>query len=79
MSMANVARGELLRRQDRLPEADQALARGVELARGGNAKFELAYGLLTHAEVKSRLGDVPPCPTCWRRPAWWPMRAPTRA
>ncbi len=62
MSMANVARGELLRRQDRLPEADQALARGVELARGGNAKFELAYGLLTHAGVMSRLGDAAEVP-----------------
>ena len=57
MSMAYVARGKLLQNQDRLTEADQALARGIELARAGDAKFDLSYGLLTHAGVKSGLGD----------------------
>jgi LuxR family maltose regulon positive regulatory protein len=57
MSMAHVARGKLLEGQGRLQEADEALARGVELARRGNAKFDLSYGLLTHAGVKGGLGD----------------------
>ena len=57
MSMAHVARGKLLERQDRLREADEALSRGIELARQGNAKFDLSYGLLTHAGVKGSLGD----------------------
>ena len=57
MSMTHVARGELLQRQDRLAEADEALARGIELARRGQAKLELSYGLLTHAGIKGSLGD----------------------
>ena len=57
MSMAHVARGKLLEGQGRLKEADEALARGTELARRGDAKFDLSYGLLTHAEVKGGLGD----------------------
>ena len=57
MSMVHVARGKLLERQGRLREADEALARGIELARRGNAKFDLSYGLLTHAGVKGALGD----------------------
>jgi LuxR family transcriptional regulator, maltose regulon positive regulatory protein len=55
--MADVARGKLLEGQGRLKEADEALAQGIELARRGDAKFDLAYGLLTHAEVKGGLGD----------------------
>ena len=57
MSMAHVARGKLLERQGGLREADEALTRGVELARRGDAKFDLSYGLLTHAGVKGALGD----------------------
>lgn len=57
MSMAHVARGKLLERQGRLREADEALAQGIELARRGDAKFDLSYGLLTHAGVKGGLGD----------------------
>jgi len=57
MSMAHVARGKLLERQSRLREADEVLARGIELARRGDAKFDLSYGLLTHAGVKGGLGD----------------------
>lgn len=57
MSMAHVARGKLLERQGRLREADEALAQGIELARRGDARFDLSYGLLTHAEVKGGLGD----------------------
>ena len=57
MSMTHVAMGDLLQSQDRWSEADEALTRGTELARRGNAKFDLAYGLLTHAGVKARLGD----------------------
>ena len=57
MSMTHVARGELLERQERWSEADEVLARGTELARRGNAKFDLSYGLLTHARVKGGLGD----------------------
>ncbi len=36
---------------------DFAAAQGIELARRGEAKFDLSYGLLTHAEVKGGLGD----------------------
>jgi LuxR family maltose regulon positive regulatory protein len=57
MSMAHVARGKLLEGQGRLRDADEALARGIELARRGDAKFDLSYGLLTHAGVKGSLGD----------------------
>src|SRR6266540_3945202 len=57
MSMAHVARGKLLEGQGRLREADDALAEGIELARRGDAKFDLSYGLLTHAEVKGGLRD----------------------
>jgi LuxR family transcriptional regulator, maltose regulon positive regulatory protein len=57
MSMAHVARGKLLESQGRLREADEALAEGIELARRGDAKFDLSYGLLTHAGVKGGLGD----------------------
>jgi ATP/maltotriose-dependent transcriptional regulator MalT len=57
MSMAHVARGKLLEGQGRLREADEALAEGIELARRGEARFDLSYGLLTHAEVKGGLGD----------------------
>ena len=57
MSMTHVARGELLQRQDRLDEADEALTRGAEPARRGNAKFDLSYALVIHAGVKARAGD----------------------
>ncbi len=57
LSMAHVARGKLLQGQGRLREADEALAQGIDLARRGDAKFDLSYGLLTHAEVKGGLGD----------------------
>jgi LuxR family maltose regulon positive regulatory protein len=57
MSMAHVARGKLLEAHGRLQEADEALAQGTALARRGDAKLDLAYGLLTHAEVKGGLGD----------------------
>jgi ATP/maltotriose-dependent transcriptional regulator MalT len=57
MSMAHVARGKLLEKAGRLEEADDALTRGIELARRGDARFELSYGLLTHAGVKGGLGD----------------------
>ena len=55
--MAHVARGKLLAGQAQLSEADDALANGITLARRGDAKFDLSYGLLTHAEVKGGLGD----------------------
>lgn len=54
MSMTHVARGELLQRQDRLDEADEALTRGTELARRGNAKFDLSYALVIHAGAGRR-------------------------
>jgi LuxR family maltose regulon positive regulatory protein len=57
MSMAHVARGKLLEGQGRLSEADEALTHGIEMARRGDAKFDITYGLLTHAEVKGGLGD----------------------
>jgi LuxR family transcriptional regulator, maltose regulon positive regulatory protein len=57
MSMAHVARGKLLEGQGQLKEADEALTQGIALARRGDAKFDLSYGLLTHSEVKGGLGD----------------------
>ena len=57
MSMTHVARGALLERQGHWAEADEALDRGTELARRGNAKFDHCYGLLTQARVKAALDD----------------------
>jgi LuxR family maltose regulon positive regulatory protein len=57
MSMTHVARGALLERQGQWSEADEALARGTELALRGNAKFDHCYGLLTQARVKAALDD----------------------
>ena len=59
MSMTHVARGKLLESQGQLREADDVLAQGIELARRGDAKFDLSYGLLTRAGVKGGLGDRP--------------------
>jgi LuxR family maltose regulon positive regulatory protein len=59
MAMGHVARGKLLESQRRPRDADEALARGIELARRGDAKFDLSYGLLTHAGVKGSLGERP--------------------
>ena len=57
MSMVHVARGKLHQNNDQVGEADDALTRGIELARRGNAMLDLSYGLLTHAGVKGNLGD----------------------
>ena len=57
LSMAHVARGKLLEAEGKLRDADDALAQGIVLARRGEAKFDLSYGLLTRAEVKGSLGD----------------------
>jgi len=57
LSMAHVALGKLLEGQGELREADDALAKGIALARRGEAKFDLSYGLLTRAEVKASFGD----------------------
>ena len=57
MSMTHVARGALLARRGHWMEADEALARGTELARRGNAKLDHCYGLLTHVRVRAALDD----------------------
>ena len=79
MSMAHVARGKLLESQGSLREADDVLARGTELARRGDAKFDLSYGLLTHAGVKGGLGDRRAARIFFGRRVRRPRRASTRA
>ncbi len=56
-AMAHIARGIHHERQGRLTDAEEELARGTELARRGDAKFEQVYGLAAHARLKGRLGD----------------------
>jgi hypothetical protein len=42
---------------DELSEAEEELVRGIELARRGDAKFELVYGLTAYARLKAAQGD----------------------
>jgi LuxR family maltose regulon positive regulatory protein len=51
-SLAHVVRGKLLERRGQQTEADTAMARATELARRGVSRLQLAYGLLTRAEMK---------------------------
>ncbi|MEZ5406857.1 MAG: LuxR C-terminal-related transcriptional regulator [Acidimicrobiales bacterium] len=57
-AVAYIARAMLHQRRGALTEADAGYARGVELARHGNANLELAYGLLRRAELHGALGDA---------------------
>ncbi len=56
-AMAHIARGIHHERRGRLTHAEAEVARGTELARRGDAKFEQVYGLAAHARLKGRLGD----------------------
>jgi LuxR family maltose regulon positive regulatory protein len=56
-SMAHVAKGRLLHRDRRLSEARAELERATALARRGVGVVELAYVLVTLAELLSELGD----------------------
>src|SRR5207344_1088552 len=54
-AMAHIARGMQHERRGRLIHAEEELARGTELARRGDAKFEQVYGLAAYARLKGRL------------------------
>ena len=43
--------------EGRISEAESEVARAVELARRGDAKFELVLGLAGHTRLKGQLGD----------------------
>jgi LuxR family maltose regulon positive regulatory protein len=58
-AMAHIARGIQHERSGRLTHAGEELARGTELARRGDARFEQVYGLAAYARLKGRLGDHP--------------------
>jgi LuxR family transcriptional regulator, maltose regulon positive regulatory protein len=55
MKYLHFARAALLERRGALSEADAALRRGLELARRGRDRPEIAYGLLALARVRRRL------------------------
>jgi LuxR family maltose regulon positive regulatory protein len=56
-AMAHIARGVRHERRGRLTGAEEELARGTELARRGDAKFEQVYGLAAYARLKGSRGD----------------------
>ena len=56
-SLARMARGQLLRHDRRLSEAEAELGQAVALARRGVGPVGLAYGLLALAELRNDLGD----------------------
>jgi LuxR family maltose regulon positive regulatory protein len=56
-AMAHIAQGALFAQHDELTGAEEELVRGVELARRGDAKFELVYGLTAYARLKAAHGD----------------------
>jgi len=60
-AMTHIAQGVLLAEHGRLTEAEKELVRGTELARRGDAKFELAYGLARYARLKAAEGDRRRC------------------
>jgi LuxR family transcriptional regulator, maltose regulon positive regulatory protein len=55
--MAHIAQGALRAQHHELSEAEEELVRGIELARRGDAKFELVYGLTAYARLKAAQGD----------------------
>jgi LuxR family maltose regulon positive regulatory protein len=55
-AMAHIAQGALQIRQGELTGAEEELVRGVELARRGDAKFDLVYGLAAYARLSAQ-GD----------------------
>ncbi len=57
-ALAYIARAMIDQSRGAVAEADAGYARGVELARHGNANLELAYGLLKRAELQANLGDA---------------------
>jgi ATP/maltotriose-dependent transcriptional regulator MalT len=56
-AMAHIAQGTLLAQHHELSGAEEELVRGTELARRGDAKFELVYGLTAYARLKAAQGD----------------------
>ena len=78
-AMAYIARGTLHTYADRLAEADADLEHGVRLARRGDSRFEVVYGLTTHARLRHRLGDHDGAHRLVRQARWPSMRASTRA
>jgi len=58
-AMAHIAQGALQTQHAELTGAEEELVRGIELARRGDAKFELVYGLTAYARLKAAQGDRP--------------------
>ena len=58
-AMAHLARGAKHEHEGRIPDAESEVARAVELARRGDAKFEVVLGLAAHTRLKGQLGDRP--------------------
>jgi LuxR family maltose regulon positive regulatory protein len=56
-ALAHLANGRLLRRARKLHEAEAELARAVVLGRRGVGVIELAYALLTLADLRRELGE----------------------
>ena len=56
-AMAHLARGAKHEHEGRISEAESEVARAVELARRGDAKFEVVLGLAAHTRLKGQLGD----------------------
>jgi hypothetical protein len=56
-AMAHIAQAKVLQQGGRLDDAATAAVRGIELARRGNIPMDLAYGLLTLAQVRHERGD----------------------
>ncbi len=56
-AMAHLARGAKHEHEARISEAESEVARAVELARRGDAKFELVLGLAAHTRLRGQLGD----------------------
>jgi LuxR family maltose regulon positive regulatory protein len=55
-SLSLAVRGQLLERDGEPDAADRVLSRAVELARRGVASIEIAYSLMTLADVRRRMG-----------------------
>jgi LuxR family maltose regulon positive regulatory protein len=60
-AMVHIVRGMLCVQHDQLAQAEEELARGTELARRGDAKFEQVYGLTAYAKLKAAKGDNHGC------------------
>jgi LuxR family transcriptional regulator, maltose regulon positive regulatory protein len=56
-AMAHITRARVLQHCGQLTDAEKAVVRGLKLAKRGSIPIDLAYGLMTLAQVRHRLGD----------------------